>query len=104
MLIESTLAVKREINFAPASTAEEIYQNVMTIISTPKFSVPLDREFGVDGSIVDKPMNEAAALMSSEIFDAIKVYEPRVNVVSIEFDAGEDGTLRPKVEVEIIET
>ena len=34
------------INFAPANTAEEILQNVRTIISTPKFSVRKDGQGG----------------------------------------------------------
>ena len=36
------------INFAPASTAEEVIQNVRTILTTTVYSVPLDRNFGIN--------------------------------------------------------
>ena len=36
-----------KINLAPATREEEILQNVAVIISTPKFSVPLDRGLGM---------------------------------------------------------
>ena len=37
------------IDLAPATKIEEILQNVRTILGTVKFSVPLDREFGIPG-------------------------------------------------------
>lgn len=37
----------KKINLAPENTVEEVLQNVAMIISTPKFSVPLDRGFGM---------------------------------------------------------
>ena len=42
------------INFAPVTIAEEVMQNVRMIISTIKYSVPMDREFGIDGAVVDR--------------------------------------------------
>ena len=89
------------VNFSPSSTVEEILQNVRTIISTVKMSVPLDRDFGVDYSFVDKPTAKARAMYSSEIIQAVKKYEPRANIVSISFSADIDGKLSPKVEVSI---
>lgn len=89
------------INFAPATEAEEILQNVRTIISTPKFSVPLDREFGIDCSVLDRPMPVAQAQLASDIITAIKEYEPRASVSGITYEATIDGNLRPKVQVTI---
>ncbi|MDO5786189.1 MAG: hypothetical protein Q4P09_00515 [Phascolarctobacterium sp.] len=89
------------INFAPATEAEEILQNVRTIISTPKFSVPLDREFGIDCSVLDRPMPVAQAQLASDIITAIKDYEPRAYVSGITYEATIDGNLRPKVQVTI---
>mgnify|MGYP003434238146 CR=1 FL=1 len=89
------------INFAPASEAEEILQNVRTIITTPKFSVPLDRDFGIDCSVVDRPMPVAQAQLASDIITAIKEYEPRASVSGITYEATIDGNLRPKVQVTI---
>lgn len=91
------------IDFAPATEIEEIMQNLRTIISTTKWSVPLDRGFGIDADYVDKPMAQAQALLSSEIITAIQAYEPRVSIESISFTAEEDGILKPRIEVSINE-
>lgn len=91
------------INFAPASEAEEILQNVRTIITTPKFSVPLDRGFGINCSVVDRPIPVAQAQLASDIITAIREYEPRVVVTGITYEATDDGNLKPKVQVIINE-
>lgn len=89
------------VDFAPANVYAEIIQNVQTIISTTKWSVPLDRDFGVDATFVDKPMSEAQALISSEIVDALRTYEPRVTLSQITWEGNIDGELVPKVQVRI---
>ena len=91
----------QEIDFAPASEAAEILQNLRTIITTTKYSVPLDRDFGFNADMLDKPMNVAQAQLQSEIIMAIKRYEPRVTVTSISFTGTDDGRLIPKVQVMI---
>ena len=45
----------KKINLAPESTVEEVLQNVAIIISTPKFTVPLDRGLGLAQRFIDKP-------------------------------------------------
>ncbi|WP_304066099.1 GPW/gp25 family protein [Megamonas hypermegale] len=92
------------IDFAPENELLEVLQNVRTILSTVKFSVPLDRDFGIDASLLDKSILEAKAKISSEIILAIKKYEPRVKVEEITFSGDIDGKLQPKVQVSIIET
>lgn len=92
------------IDFAPKNEILEILQNVRTILSTVKFSVPLDRDFGIDASLLDKPILEAKAKISSEIILALKKYEPRVKVEEITFSGDMDGKLQPKVQVNLIET
>lgn len=89
------------IDFAPASEVAEILQNLRTIITTTKYSVPLNRDFGIDADMLDKPMAEAQAQLQSEIIMAIKTYEPRVTVTGITFTGTDDGVLVPKVQVMI---
>ena len=91
------------VNFSPENKIEEILQNVRTILSTVKGSVPLDREFGVDASYLDAPTPVAKAMLSSEILQAIRKYEPRVEITKIEFEGDLNGTLRPRIEVKINE-
>lgn len=89
------------IQFAPKNELEEIFQNVRAILSTIKGSVPLDRDFGVDASYLDKPINVAKAMLSAEIIKAVRAYEPRVTITAVDFTANLDGTLKPKIEVSI---
>lgn len=96
-------AVMQDIDFSPSTTASEVVQNVRTILCTPKFSVPLDRDFGVDWSVLDRPLPVAKAKYTAEIVKAIRQYEPRATVTAVTFTATEDGVLTPSVEVTIDE-
>ncbi|GAV21618.1 GPW/gp25 family protein [Carboxydothermus pertinax] len=93
-----------EIDFAPSSKIAEILQNVRTIISTPKYSVPLNREFGVTISWLDDPLPVAQARLMNEIITAVLEWEPRVSVTQVIFDGDpQEGVLRPKVRVRLVE-
>lgn len=94
------------IDFAPKDILTEIIQNVRTIISTTQFSVPLDRRFGIDGTVIDLPLPVAMARISAEVIRAITEYEPRCRVVSVDFESteatdAEEGHLLPKVSIAI---
>lgn len=91
------------LNLAPATLAEEVLQNVRMLISTVKYSVPMDREFGIDGAVIDRPVNVAKAHLSNEIFRAVRRYEPRAIIESIDFDGNESGQLTPRIKVRINE-
>lgn len=97
------LATQKEINFAPANLVEEVAQNVRTICTTSKYSVPLDRLFGVNAVIVDRPTPRAIAEMQAELIQAIRRFEPRCRVKKVSFDGDIDGRLTAKVRIEILE-
>lgn len=97
------LATQKEINFAPANLVEEIAQNVRTICTTSKYSVPLDRLFGVNAVIVDRPTPKAIAEVQAELIQAIRRFEPRCRVKKVSFDGDIDGRLTAKVRIEILE-
>lgn len=92
------------VNFAPSTVADEIIQNVRTILATVQNSVPLHRDFGVDASYIDKPVNQAMPMANAAIFDAVNEYEPRCEITKIEWENGNDGVIQPKVSVKINET
>ena len=56
-----------QINFAPKTVVEEVLQNVRCILRTTKFSVPLDRDLGIDAEPLDmpEPPNSTASVLSS---------------------------------------
>jgi len=91
---------KSTINFAP-SEREEIMQNVRTIITTMKKSIPMFREFGMD-KILDQPINIVQARITSQVADAIKRYEPRAKLISIDYNGIIiDGEFNPIVTIEV---
>ena len=95
-----------KIDFGATGVAEVI-QNVRMILTTPIFSVPLDRDFGTDFSLLDNPQPMAMAKLTNAIFVAIRKYEPRVEIIGVDFlhDAGDllDGKIIPKVTIGRIE-
>ncbi len=92
---------KPAIDCDPDTVVEEVLQNVRTIITTIKGSIPLDRAFGIDGNIIDLPINVAKAKLTNEIFRAVRIYEPRAVIESITFEGELSGRLVPTVEVSI---
>ena len=101
MELDILTAEQNKISFAPRNIYEEIAQNVRTIIMTPKYSVPLDRQFGVDADFLDKPTPKAITQIKAEIFQAVRKYEPRCKVTKISFDGNMDGKLNMKVRIAI---
>lgn len=97
------LAAQNEINFAPANIIEEVAQNVRTICATPKYSVPMDRLFGIDAAILDRPTPKAIAQFQAELIQAIRKFEPRCKVKKVSFDGDMNGRLTAKVRIEILE-
>ena len=103
MELDILLADQTKITFAPKSIYEEIAQNVRTICTTPKYSVPLDRKFGVDANFLDKPTPRARAQIQSEIIQAVRKYEPRCKVLKVSFTGNLDGEMNVKVRIAINE-
>jgi phage baseplate assembly protein W len=98
-----TFADLAEIDFGAVSI-KEILQNVRTILLTPKYSVPLNRLFGMDFLYVDMPQNQARDILVSEILEAIHFWEKRVEVVDVTFDPESDlirGQVIPIVHLRI---
>ena len=55
------------LRFNELETVNSVLQNIAVILSTPKGTVPLYREFGLDWKYLDKPMPVAKVLMLSLI-------------------------------------
>lgn len=86
-----------------ADTVKSVLQAIRTIISTPKGTVPMYRDFGVDMDFLDLPTPGAEQRARMEIREAIDTWEPRATVKDITFsrDESQPGKLIPTVEVEI---
>lgn len=89
-----------QLNFEPETVGEEILQNIAMILATPKYSVPLDRGFGLEQTFLDKPHSVAKTMIVTDVLDAIEQYEPRAKVVEVTFSTSATMALIPTVEVE----
>ena len=84
---------------------EEILQNIAMILTTAKGSVPLDRNFGIDMSALDLPIEMAQNICTAKIIEAIQDYEPRVKVTKVTYEKDHlTGSLKPKVMVVLNES
>lgn len=94
-----------EVDFAPEDVKSEVLQNLRTLLATPKGSVSLDREFGIDCSFVDNPSPVAMMQARVSVVQAVREYEPRATVKSVDFrplpEDAMGGRLWPVLTVEI---
>lgn len=79
--------------------AADIKRCLALLYSTPKGTMPLAREFGMDKSFVDLPTGTAKSLLAAEIVKQTAAFEPRVTVTGITWDAGESGQIKAKVAI-----
>ena len=65
--------------------------------------MPLDRELGLDGRIVDAPINQTSRI-TAQVATAIRTYEPRARLKKIKFSGdATQGQVISSVVVEIVE-
>lgn len=83
---------------------KSILQNIGIILSTRRGSIPLYRNFGTSWeNFVDRPVHIMKALAFAEMREAIQTYEPRAELLSINFlqDQSDSGHIIFTAEVEI---
>lgn len=82
---------------------EDIRQCLNTLIATIKGSVFLDRDLGVDGNIIDMPINRLGPIFDA-VDKSVEEYEPRVDIVSIKpYKSTIDGQMQLKIKFKIKE-
>ena len=81
-------------------TTSDIAKTLKTIFSTPQGTVPFDRNFGIDISILDEPSNLAQGKLTVEFARKVQLYESRVKVKEIIFSIDDNNNLIPKVRFE----
>lgn len=86
------------------SVAEEVLRNLQILYGTVAGEQALDREFGIDGSIIDGPQENAQVLMVAEYVRKTERYEPRAKVARVDWTVGNapDGNMTPKVVIELV--
>lgn len=89
------------IQFASSNVdeAEDICECLKVLYSARTGEQGLDRDFGISIDAIDRPASAAKAMLAAEFVRKTKKYEPRVEVVRIEWDQSKEGQgiLIPKV-------
>jgi phage baseplate assembly protein W len=82
---------------------EEVMQNVRTILTTRKGTVPGDRAFGISHDFLDSPVLKTRAMAEQECFLAVKKYEPRAVLKQIKWNTDiQNGKFWPEVLVQVV--
>ncbi|MBO5145004.1 MAG: lysozyme [Lachnospiraceae bacterium] len=75
--------------------AEDIRRCLMTLYSVRVGEQPLDRDFGIDNSFLDRPVNIAKNLFALEVIEKTKKYEKRAEVDKVEYEFQKTGQMIP---------
>ena len=84
----------------PETELEEIIQNVKTIVSTPKGSVPLMRDFGVSWQVIDTLTPELEMKIKEEIYLQVERWEKRAKLKKVNISSKQDGISEISVTIE----
>lgn len=93
------------LNFNPQTRGERVIQNLRMILKTRRGSLPNDRDFGLSWAYIDKPLQEAKALLAADVIETIERYEPEARIISVNFaeSSAIEGQLIPIVGFELNE-
>lgn len=105
MVYRVTSAGANDIRLGKQGGARDILRNIALLLATPKGSVPLCRDYGIDWSILDLPVSHASARIVPEAREAIEEWVSGAEFLSArcEPDPNEPGRLLAVVNVEIAE-
>lgn len=85
------------------SKKDAIIRQLKVLYGTRKGEQALDRDFGIDWSFLDQPMEVAKAMLSAEIITQTAQYVPSIAVSAINFTSDLNGNLTPTIRVEEVE-
>lgn len=84
-------------DYLNASELDEMRRNLDLLYGTRAGTCPGDRNFGLDQTFLDYPLNVAKNLFALEVIEKTEVYEDKAEILSIEYTQAEDGNMTPKI-------
>jgi phage baseplate assembly protein W len=76
----------------------DIKRCLETLLSIRQGAQPLARGMGINyEGTIGYPISTARNMLALDIIEKVRIYEPRVEVVSVEFDSNTQGQLIPHV-------
>lgn len=80
-----------KVDFTTDSSIDtEILTSIQTLCSTYEGTIPLDRQVGLDSSVISESIDVSKEIITADIFDKIEKYIPEVEVTEVSFKEGED--------------
>ena len=83
--------------------AASVKRNLAALYSTPEGTCPGDRSYGLDWSFLDYPLPTAQNMYAIEVIEKTQLYEPRAEVLNVDFTGSADGRLMPVVSIRLQE-
>ena len=97
-----SIEVGFEYGIGDSAQEREIARNVKMIMATPVGSSPLYRDFGVDTSMLDKPLDLARNLYAVTVMEAVEKWEPRARVQNVTLISDITGKIDAKAVIELV--
>lgn len=83
--------------FTPEEFAD-VKQCLETLFSIRAGSQPLDRNLGINyDGILGYPINIAQNMFTLECIEKVDIYEPRVDIESVNFEVNTEGQIMPYI-------
>lgn len=79
------------INYGKQTIIQEVLQNVRMILGTYKTTVPLNRNFAMDISLIDKRVPDIRNSIAAILLDVLKKYEPRAKLKNVDIKNSESS-------------
>lgn len=85
-----------------AKGTDRIIQNIKNIVNTYKYEVAYMRGFGMSPDAIDTDVETMKSIITEDLLDNIKEYEPRATLVSVTVkEISADGGVVAVVQIEI---
>lgn len=82
-------------------TVPFILQKVLMLVGTPRGSLPLQRDYGYDPKMIDKPFDIAYAAIRVDLQIQLKKWISEVSLKDIKLDKVDDGKYYIKLLLEV---
>lgn len=76
---------------------QELLDKVFFLLSCIKGTIPMNRNIGLDPSIISQPDTIARNLYTVSAIELIEEFEDRLSVEEVQFESGDSGNMIPKV-------
>ncbi len=91
-----------ELTFFPETEEDEIVQHIYVILQSVKNSIPCYRDFGLDNEFLHRPLLVARQFYAVTVADALRKYEPRVEIISFDFGVDESDPSSVYARLEVV--